>query len=55
MFNESLAWASARSNCLTMQADLTSISSVDENQFLSNVTGQHVWIGLKGIVPMKDN
>ena len=36
-----------------MKADLASISSIDENMFLSKLSGQSVWIGLNSIVPVK--
>ncbi|XP_062502919.1 adhesion G protein-coupled receptor L2-like [Corticium candelabrum] len=53
VFSESLTWVYARVSCLTMKADLASISSIDENKFLSKLSGQSVWIGLNSIVPVK--
>ena len=52
MFTGPLTWVSARISCLTIQADLASISSSDENQFLSNLSDQRVWIGLNKFVPV---
>lgn len=49
----SSTWAAARIECLSLSADLASVSSNEENIFLTQLSGQDVWIGLNGFVPVK--
>lgn len=45
-FNTALNWTSARNGCISQSGDLTSVTSMEENEFVSQLSDDVVWLGL---------
>lgn len=48
-FSNMLDWSSSRNHCLSQNADLTSVTSMDESEFVSQLSADVVWLGLIAI------